>query len=148
MTKALHALSEEPRRIPTPLILYDGVCRLCTSTVLFVIKRDRRKRFRFASMQSPMGQRLLRQLGLAADDFKTFVLVEPQGPFIRSTAALRVAKQMDGWWPGLYVLIVVPTPIRDRVYDWVAKHRYRWFGRLEECLVPTSDVADRFVDGG
>ncbi|MDR7420515.1 MAG: DCC1-like thiol-disulfide oxidoreductase family protein [Armatimonadota bacterium] len=134
--------------IPTPLILYDGVCRLCTGTVRFVIKRDRRKRFRFASMQSALGQQLLRRFGLPPDELTTFVLVEADGHFTRSTAALRVARHLDGLWPALYALIVIPRPLRDRVYDWVARHRYQWFGRLETCLVPTPDVRDRFVDAG
>ncbi len=132
--------------IPTPLILYDGVCRLCTGSVLFVIKRDRRKRFRFASMQSSLGQQLLRSFGLPPDDLKTFVLVEAGGRFTKSTAALRVAAGLGGLWPAVSLLRVIPGPIRDGVYDWVARNRYRWFGRLDECLVPVPDVQDRFVD--
>lgn len=136
------------RKIPTPLILYDGVCRLCTSTVLFVIERDRRKRFRFASLQSPLGQRLLRSVGLSPDELKTFVLVDENGHFTKSAAALRVAADLGGLWRVVSLLRVIPGPIRDGVYDWVARNRYRWFGRLEQCLVPVPDVQDRFVDQG
>lgn len=132
--------------IPTPLILYDGVCRLCTGTVLFVIRRDRRRRFRFASMQSAVGQQLLRSFGLPSDELKTFVLVEAGGHFTKSTAALRVAAGLGGLWPAVSLLRVIPRPIRDGAYDWVARNRYRWFGRLKQCLVPVPDVRDRFVD--
>ncbi len=134
--------------ISTPLILYDGVCRLCTGTVLFVIRRDRGKRFRFASMQSPLGRELLRRFGLPTDDLKTFVLVEADGHFTKSTAALRVARRLGGLWPAVSLLAVIPAPIRDGVYDWVARNRFRWFGKREHCLVPNSDVQDRFVDAG
>jgi predicted DCC family thiol-disulfide oxidoreductase YuxK len=121
---------------------------LCTGTVLFVIRRDRRKLFRFASMQSPLGQQLLRRFGLPADDLKTFVLVEADRHFTKSTAALRVAARLGGLWRVVSLLAVIPAPIRDGVYDWVARNRYQWFGRLEQCLVPTADVLDRFVDAG
>jgi predicted DCC family thiol-disulfide oxidoreductase YuxK len=134
--------------VPTPLILFDGVCRLCTGTVLFVIRRDRGKRFRFASMQSQLGQELLRRFGLSPDDLKTFVLVEEDGHFTKSTAALRVAAGLGGLWPVVSLLTVIPKPIRDGVYDWLARNRYRWFGRLEQCLVPVPDVQDRFIDQG
>jgi len=135
-------------QIPTPLILYDGVCRLCTGTVLFVIKRDARKCFRFASLQSPLGRQLLVRLGLSPDELKTFVLVDEDGHFTKSTAALRVARRLGGLWPAVGLLALVPRPIRDAVYDWVARNRYRWFGRREQCLIPDPDVQDRFVDTG
>jgi predicted DCC family thiol-disulfide oxidoreductase YuxK len=140
------AVSGVSPTIPTPLILYDGVCRLCTGTVLFVIKRDRRKRYRFASLQSPLGQQLLRSFGLPPDELKTFVLVDDGGHFTKSTAALKVAAGLGGLWPVLSLLRVIPRPIRDGVYDWVARNRYRWLGRRDQCLVPVPDVRDRFVD--
>lgn len=146
MSNTPRAVSGTQPGIPTPLILYDGVCRLCTGTVLFVIKRDRSKRFRFASMQSPLGQRLLRSVGLSPDELKTFVLVDESGHFTKSEAALRVASGLGGLWRVVSLLRVIPGPIRDGVYDWVARNRYRWFGRLEQCLVPVPDVQDRFVD--
>jgi predicted DCC family thiol-disulfide oxidoreductase YuxK len=126
--------------------LYDGVCNLCVGGVRFVMARDARGRVRFASMQSPIGQRLLARFGLPVDEFKTFVLVEAGRHFTRSTAALRVTRYLDGLWPCLYALIVVPRPIRDAVYDWVARNRYRWFGRRHACTVPDPRLRDRFID--
>jgi predicted DCC family thiol-disulfide oxidoreductase YuxK len=138
--------SPDQSDLPTPLVLYDGVCNLCVGGVRFVMARDARARVRFASMQSPMGQRLLARFGLPVDELKTFVLIEGGTPFTRSTAALSVARYLDGLWPWLYALIVVPRPIRDAVYDWVARNRYRWFGRRDACLVPDPRFRDRFID--
>lgn len=128
----------------TPLILFDGVCNLCTQTVLFIIRRDAEKRFKFAAMQSPVGQELLKRLELPHEDFKTFVLIEEGRHYVKSAAALRVARGLKGLWPLLYVFMLVPGPIRDFVYDRVARNRYRLFGRRETCLAPSADLKDRF----
>jgi len=144
-------VSERPvadNRVRTPLILYDGVCGLCTSSVLYVIRRDPRKRFTFASMQSPLGQELLARFRLPRDEFETFVLVTADGYAVQSTAALKVAKDLSGLWPLLYALILVPAPIRDVVYRIVARNRYRWFGRSDTCFVPSIEIKDRFLDAG
>jgi len=133
---------------PTPLILYDGVCPFCTASVLFVIRRDPRKRFHFAALQSPLGRTLLARYRLPQDEFQTFVLITEDGHSTRSTAALKVARELGGWWPLLYALIILPRPLRDMVYRVVARHRYRWFGKRDACLVPSADIRDRFVDAG
>jgi predicted DCC family thiol-disulfide oxidoreductase YuxK len=137
-----------PPPFPTPLILYDGVCRLCTASVIFVIRRDPRKRFHFAALQSPLGRTLLARYRLPQDAFQTFVLITEDGHDTRSTAALKVARELGGPWPLLYGFILVPAPIRDLVYRIVARHRYRWFGKRDTCLVPSADIRDRFVDAG
>jgi predicted DCC family thiol-disulfide oxidoreductase YuxK len=137
-----------PPPFPTPLILYDGVCRLCTASVIFVIRRDPCKRFHFAALQSPLGRTLLARYRLPQDAFQTFVLITEDGHDTRSTAALKVARELGGPWPLLYGFILVPAPIRDLVYRIVARHRYRWFGKRDTCLVPSADIRDRFVDAG
>jgi predicted DCC family thiol-disulfide oxidoreductase YuxK len=128
-----------------PIVLFDGVCHLCSSSVSFIIRRDRRGRFKFAPLQSPAGQELLRQHRLSPDGLDTFVLLEAGKAYTRSTAALRVAKQLCGLWPLAYLLIGVPKWMRDAVYNVVAKNRYKWFGKREACMMPTAEVKERFL---
>jgi predicted DCC family thiol-disulfide oxidoreductase YuxK len=128
-----------------PTVLFDGVCNLCHASVLFVIDRDPAGRFAFASLQSDTGRRLLAAHGRDAADLGTVVLVEDGRCFVRSTAALRIARRLSGAWPLLYLLIAVPRPIRDAVYAWVARNRYRWFGRSDACRIPSEDLASRFI---
>ncbi len=129
-----------------PLILFDGVCNFCSSWVRFLIRRDPHKRLRFAPLQSPAGQETLRRLGLRADGLTTMVLVEGDRHYIKSSAALRIARRMGGLWPLLFPFILIPAPIRDFFYDLFARNRYRWFGRQSTCMVPTPDVKDRFLE--
>jgi predicted DCC family thiol-disulfide oxidoreductase YuxK len=127
------------------ILLFDGVCNLCNGAVQFVINRDERQKFRFASLQSEAGQDLLRHFGLSTQRFDSFVLIEGERFHTESTAALRVAKQMGGGWPLLYAFIIVPAPIRNAVYRFVARNRYRWFGRKESCAIPTPGLEARFL---
>lgn len=129
-----------------PLILFDGVCNLCNAFVIFLIQRDPYKRFKFASLQSPAGQEFLQKYNLPVQEFDTFVLVEADGYSTKSTAALKIAKQLPGWWPLLTVFLLIPRGVRDIVYDLIAKNRYRLFGKKEACLIPTPDIQDRFVE--
>lgn len=131
---------------PTPLVLYDGVCHLCTSSVVFVVKRDSKKKIKFASLQSPLGQRLLKSLSLSQADFKTFVFVTSDGHYTKSTGVLKVVRLLDRFWPIFYILIVIPKPLRDLIYDWVAKSRYRLFGKSDRCFVPHENIKSRFLD--
>jgi predicted DCC family thiol-disulfide oxidoreductase YuxK len=129
----------------TYILLFDGVCNLCNGTVQFVIKRDVRKRFRFATLQSASGQALLRELGLSAQHFNSVILIHGETYYIKSTAALRVLKELGGFWKLCYALIIIPRPIRDLVYDMVAKTRYRVFGKRDMCMVPEPEVRERFI---
>ena len=129
-----------------PLILFDGICHLCTWSTIFAIKRDPRKHFKFASLQSPLGQQLLKQFGWPYEDFKTFVLVIEDGHYTKSTAILKVVEKLKQPWPIIYALIIIPRPIRDWVYDYIARNRYRLFGKRETCLVPTADSMGRFIE--
>jgi predicted DCC family thiol-disulfide oxidoreductase YuxK len=127
------------------LILFDGVCHLCTSTVQFIIKRDPHGYFAFASLQSEIGGTLLEEHGLQPDALDTFVLVEGSRYFTRSDAALRVAQHLSGCWPLVRVLSLIPKPIRNWGYTVIARNRYRWFGTHETCMVPSRDILDRFL---
>ena len=129
-----------------PIILFDGVCNLCNNSVQFVIKHDKTIRFNCAALQSKTGQLLLQQYGLPQKGFDSFVLVQHEKVFLKSTAALTVAKQLDGPVNLLYGFIIVPAFIRNAVYNIIAKNRYKWFGKKENCMIPTPALQSRFLN--
>ena len=126
-------------------ILFDGVCNLCNGFVVFIIKRDPEAKFKFASLQSEEGERVQEEFNLEPHDIRTMVLVDNDKFYVKSDAALRILKELSGLWSLLYYFIFVPRPIRDFVYDIVARNRYRWFGRQDECMVPTPELKKRFL---
>ncbi|HET7232324.1 MAG TPA: thiol-disulfide oxidoreductase DCC family protein [Longimicrobium sp.] len=128
-----------------PLVLYDGQCGLCNHSVQLILRHDREGRFRFAALQSEVGQALLRRHGLPVDVLDSIVLVEEGRAWTRSRAALRIARGMDRPWPLLRAASIIPAPVRDVVYNWVARNRYRWFGRTDACMLPPPDVRARFL---
>ncbi len=128
-----------------PIILFDGICNFCNSTVNFVIKRDKKAQIQFAPLQSEKGRLFLRQYNLPINSMDTFVFIEDGKVYTRSTAALRVSRYLSGLWPACYGLIIVPKFIRDGVYNWVAKNRYKWFGVREQCMMPSPEVRKRFI---
>jgi predicted DCC family thiol-disulfide oxidoreductase YuxK len=130
-----------------PVILFDGVCNLCNGFVQFVIDRDPRAQFRFASLQSAAAAALLngaRGVRRAVPD--SVVLIEGDRLYTQSTAALRVARGLGFPWNLSYAFIVVPEPLRDAAYAWVARNRYRWFGKRDVCMVPTPALRERFLN--
>jgi predicted DCC family thiol-disulfide oxidoreductase YuxK len=129
------------------IILFDGVCRWCVKWVGFVIRHDPMGRFKFAPLQSPPAQRLLVTLGLPTQDFETFLLVEQGRIYTKSTAALRVAKQLSGLVSLLYLCTLIPRPLRDALYEYVARRRYRWMRKSETCPISPSPPSppDRFL---
>ncbi len=128
------------------IILFDGVCNLCNSSVQFIIKRDKKKQFRFASLQGNFGQEFLKMHKMPAENFNTLILFENDNIYTRSTGALRMLKHLGGGWNLLYGFIIFPKFIRDGVYNWISKNRYKWFGKKEECMIPTKDLKERFID--
>ena len=126
-------------------ILFDGVCNLCSGFVLFTIKRDPEAKFKFASLQSDEGEKIQKEFGMDTDNIKTMVLVENDKYYLKSDAALRIFKHLNGLWFLLYYLIFIPRPVRNFVYDMVANNRYRWFGKKDECMLPTPDLKKRFL---
>jgi predicted DCC family thiol-disulfide oxidoreductase YuxK len=132
---------------PHGIVLFDGVCNLCSGVVNFIIDRDEPGYFRFAAIQSEPGHDVLVRNGIAVPDGDpdSIVLEEDGRLYQKSTAALRIARHLGGAWRLLYVFIVVPRPIRDMVYRFVAHNRYRWFGRQEACRVPTPELRGRFL---
>jgi len=128
-----------------PVVLFDGVCNLCSGSVQFIIKRDKKKVFRFASLQSAYGQALLKQLNLPANNFNSFVLFENGVVYTKSAGALKVFSRLQGWkWSRLF--FIIPPFIRDAVYNLIARYRYRWFGRKAACWVPAPDLKERFLE--
>ncbi|BBM70001.1 thiol-disulfide oxidoreductase DCC family protein [Rhodothermus marinus] len=128
------------------IVLFDGVCNLCNGFVNFVIDRDPAGYFKFGALQSEAARPYLERFGLRPDYMDSIVLIENGRLYRDSTAALRILRRLQGLWPLLYGLIVVPRPLRDAVYRWIARHRYRWFGRREQCRVPTPDLLARFLE--
>lgn len=141
-------MSNEHGVAPTdrPVLLFDGVCNLCNGLVQWVIERDPEGQFRFAALQSDAGLALLERHDLPTDDVDTFVLVDGDDYYTKSTAALRVLAGLGLPYSLLYPSIAVPRVVRDRVYDFVAEHRYGWFGRRDSCMRPTPERADRFIE--
>lgn len=129
-----------------PLLLFDGVCNLCNSSVQFIIKRDPKGTFRFAALQSALGQKELQHYQLKADSLESIVLILDGKVWQRSNAALEIARRLSGLWPALYIFKIIPHFIRDWMYDLIANNRYRWFGRQDQCMIPTPELKSRFLD--
>ena len=127
------------------IILFDGVCNFCNSAVNFTIKRNNQANISFAPMQTEAGQKLLKEYDLPLGDMESFIFIDKGNAYKRSTAALRVCRYLRGLWPLCYGLIIVPKFIRDAVYNWIAKNRYKWFGVRQECMIPTPEVKARFL---
>lgn len=127
------------------VVLFDGVCNLCNAYVNFVIDRDPEGCFRFAALQSEASRPVLEKCRLPSHLLEGIVLFEDGRCYARSTAALRICRRLNGLWPLLYGLILVPRPLRDAVYGWIVRNRYRWFGKRESCRVPTPELAGRFL---
>jgi predicted DCC family thiol-disulfide oxidoreductase YuxK len=128
-----------------PIVLFDGVCNLCNGAIDFIIQRDPQRRFRFASLQSRVGRELLTRHGMDPEEMSSLVLVEDGKVYLRSAGALRIAGQLRFPWNLGYVFIAVPTPLRDVVYRWIARNRYRWFGKRDVCRLPTPEERATFL---
>ena len=133
------------RHIPENLILFDGVCNLCSALVQFVIRNDQAAKFRFATIQSEIGKEIFQSHGLDASDLQTFVFIADGRMFVRSDAAIEVVSRFGGGWRTFKIFRFVPRMVRDAIYSIIARNRYRWFGRKEVCMVPTADIRERFL---
>ena len=129
-----------------PVVLFDGVCNLCNSSVIFIIRRDTKSKLKFASLQSEYGVEQMKKFNLHPSALNSVLLVKNDRLFQKSSAALEIVSMMDGVWPILYVFKIVPPFIRDFIYDWIAHNRYRWFGKKESCMIPTPDMRARFIN--
>jgi predicted DCC family thiol-disulfide oxidoreductase YuxK len=127
------------------IILFDGVCNLCNGAVTYVIKKERQDSFRFAALQEEPGKSLLTKYGIDPADTDSIVLIENDRAYVRSTAALRIARKLKGLYPLFYGFIVIPPFLRNWVYNWVAKNRYRWFGKRDSCMIPSPELRSKFL---
>lgn len=128
------------------IVLFDGVCNLCNTSVNVIINRDPEGFFKFASLQSAEADQLLERCSAPPRSLESIVLIEDGNCYSRSTAVLRIARRLSGAWPLLFGFIIVPRPVRDTLYNWIARNRYDWFGRQDSCRVPTPELNDRFLE--
>lgn len=129
------------------IILFDGVCNLCNTAVTFIIKRDKKDTFRYAALQSEVGKKLIVERGIDTQKIDSILLIDPNvAYFHKSTAALEIAKDLSGIFPVLSVFLYLPEGFRDAVYDFIARNRYRWFGKKDSCMIPTPELKALFID--
>lgn len=128
-----------------PIVLFDGVCNLCNGYIQWIIKRDPEGIFRFTSLQSEIGQDLLQKHQLDTKDLSTVVLIQNNKAYTHSNVALHMFKMLGGAWSLLYVFKIIPRPLRDAVYNIIARNRYKWFGEKTECMIPTPELQSRFL---
>ena len=130
------------------IVLFDGVCNFCNGAVNFIIDRDKQGKFAFASLQSEIGMEIIKKYDLVVryKDLDSIILVKNNQVYIKSRAALEIARELDGGWPLFYMFIIFPSFILDFFYDLLAKYRYKLFGKSETCRVPTSDIRNRFLE--
>lgn len=131
---------------PGHILLFDGICNLCNRSVQFIIRNDPDALFKFATLQSAKGQALLQKYHLVNNSSETVVYLTEEKVYVKSTAALQVLKTLGWPWKILYVCIIIPKPVRDFVYDLVARWRYRFFGKRNTCMVPTMEIQNRFIE--
>lgn len=127
------------------VILFDGVCNLCNASIDFIIKRDKKDHFRVGALQDDAGKKLLSKFKVNPEYLDSLVLIEDQQIYFRSTAALKISKNLSGAWPLFYGFIILPASIRDGIYDWIGKNRYRWFGKKNTCRLPTPEERAKFL---
>ena len=136
----------ENSTIEQDVLLFDGVCNLCNGAVNFIIDHDPKGHFKFSALQSDFGQEQLAKLGYDQQEFDSLVLLSGDKVYKKSSAALRIAKKLNGLYPLLYIFIIVPPFIRHAVYDIIARNRYKWFGKRDSCRMPTPELKSRFVE--
>ena len=128
------------------IVLFDGLCNLCNNFVLFAIKRDKQDTLRFASLQSTIGQKLVAQRHIDTSKIDSIILIEPGiAYYTKAIAAIKIGQSFGGFWKILWVFEWIPSFITDSIYDFIAKHRYRWFGKKDNCTIPTAELKCKFL---
>jgi len=127
------------------IVLFDGVCNFCNSSVNFIIRKDPADYFRFLPLQSEKGKKIIERYNLDPENLQTIIFLEGGKIYTRSTAALRIARKLKGGWKLFYVFVIVPSFIRDFVYNIIAKNRYRWWGQKDSCMIPAPEIKQKFL---
>lgn len=128
------------------IILFDGVCNLCNTSVQFVIQHDKKDHFRFVSIQSDLGAEIIQHIGIDTKNCDSVILYEPGiAYYYKSSAALEIAKDLGGFFNFATLFRVIPTFLRNSIYDYVAKNRYEWYGKNESCIIPTAELKSKFL---
>jgi predicted DCC family thiol-disulfide oxidoreductase YuxK len=128
------------------IVLFDGVCNLCESSIQFIIKHDKKDVFRFVAIQSELGQRIIKHIGINTKETDSIILYLPGiAYYYKAEAALKIAKDLNGIYSFLSLLTVFPNSISNRVYDYIAKNRYKWYGKKEQCMIPTPELKSKFL---
>jgi predicted DCC family thiol-disulfide oxidoreductase YuxK len=128
------------------IILFDGVCNLCNRSIQFIIKRDTKDEFRFATLQGEIGKSLIKDRNIDTSKVDSIILIEPGvAYYIKSTAALKIGQSFGGVWKIISVLNLIPSTLRNIVYDFVARNRYKWYGNIDQCMVPTPEIKAKFL---
>lgn len=127
------------------IILFDGVCNFCNTAINFVLKQDKKGIFRFAPLQSETGQSLLNRYNLSTKEFDSFVLIDNGKVYKKSAASLQVMNKLPWYWKEVQLFRIIPTVFRDAIYDFIAKNRYKWFGKKDQCMIPTPEMRNRFL---
>ena len=128
-----------------PILLFDGHCNFCNAWVRLILSRDTRKNILFAPLQSSVGRKMLEENKIDVNYIDSLVFFEEERFTVSSTAALRIYSYLDGWERHLHLLSVVPRPFRDALYHFISKYRYKWFGRREQCMIPSQELRERFL---
>ena len=128
-----------------PILLFDGHCNFCNAWVRLIVRRDTAKKILFTPLQSPLGRKMLEEHKIDVNYTESLVFFEEERYSVSSTAALRIYSYLDGWERHLQLLSVIPRPFRDAIYHIIAKYRYKWFGRSEQCMIPSQELRDRFL---
>lgn len=146
MTANRLQMSAQNEEVVHPIILFDGVCHLCNGMVQFIIQHDPDVVFRFAPLQSAYGQRQMNSFGLGGQDLDSLVLLDNGQVFLKSDAVIGIAAYLNRPWFLIHFGRILPRSIRDKAYDILATHRYRWFGRKPTCMMPSLDIRARFLE--
>jgi len=127
------------------IILFDGICNLCNFWVNFIIDRDKRNYFLFAPLQSETAKYLTKKYNIDTNKINSVILIEKNNYYIKSTAIIKISGKLKGFWKMFYVAVIIPPFIRNIFYNIAAKYRYRWFGKREECRIPTPEIRQKFL---